>query len=386
MVLKIRSFRSALAAGTSLLIFCCMAVGSHAQTAGANPVVNDNGTVNNASYVSGALPLAPGSIAAIFGANLTDGSSCLPPSCNPTFDNTGRLRTTMSGAQVTVNGTPVPIFYAAPGQLGIQVPTELTGTSATVQVAVAGQTSAAKSFPVGPFSPGLFSVTSDGKGVGAMTHANGTPVDAAHPAIAGETIIVYATGLGQVSPLVATGAVPSQTATTVTTPTVTIDGLPAIVRFSGLSGCCVGLNQINVEVPANVRASDGLSLVLSLGGQASNMVTLAARSSSPAGPITLSSVTASPLNLTGGDSSQGTVTLSASATAATTVSLSSGNTSVLTVPSSVTVAAGSSSAVFTITTRTVTNPIFVTITATANGISQMTTLYLTPDETDPYGY
>src|SRR5258706_400397 len=96
------------------------------------PIVPPNSVVNNASYTLGTNPLAPGSIAAVFGSNLTDGTSCLPPSCNPNFGMDGSLSTVMSGAQVAVNGMPVPIFYASPGQLGIQLPTDLTGSTATV--------------------------------------------------------------------------------------------------------------------------------------------------------------------------------------------------------------------------------------------------------------
>jgi hypothetical protein len=75
----------------------------------SSPQVNAGGVVNNASYNLQSSSVAPGSIAALFGVNLTNGTSCLPPACNPTFSN-GKLGTTMAGAQVTVNGTPVPLF------------------------------------------------------------------------------------------------------------------------------------------------------------------------------------------------------------------------------------------------------------------------------------
>ena len=187
----------------------------------------------------------------------------------------------MAGAQVTINNSlvPVPIFYATPTQLGIQLPTDLTGTSATIQVNVNGQPSATRTISVDAFSPGIFSFSADGRGPGAITHNDpaGTPVSASNPALPGEIIVIYATGLGQVTPAVLTGALASGTVTTVTRATVTIDGLPAEVQFSGLSGCCVGVNQINVVVPSNVRVANDVSVTLSIGGKQSNTVTIATR-------------------------------------------------------------------------------------------------------------
>lgn len=242
----------------------------------ANPVVNTGGVVNAASYTLASSSVAPGSIAAVFGTNLTDGNSCLPSEgCFPAFDTSGRLNTTMIGTRVTLNGTPVPIFYATPQQIGIQIPAELTGASATLQVIVGEQSSAPVSIPIEPFAPGIFSVTQDGKGAGVITHNNGTPVNTGNPAFAGEMLVIYATGLGQATPVVPTGAIPAETTTTLTKPTVTIDGMPAQVQFAGLSGCCVGLNQINVIVPANVHAGANIPVSLNIGGKQSNTATLA---------------------------------------------------------------------------------------------------------------
>ena len=245
------------------------------------PAVNQNGIVNNASFTSGAEPLAPGSIAALFGTNLTDGTSCVAPTCFPGVE-ANRLRTTMAGAQVTINGRAVPIFYAVPTQLGVQIPTDLTGTSATVQVTVSGQASTSRTISLDAFRPGIFTVTQDGKGAGAITHATrtGEPlVTAQDPARPNEVLTIYATGLGQVTPSLEMGVIPGSTGQgpyrTVTTATVTIDGLPATVEFSGMATCCVGLNQVNVRVPSNARSGSAMPLVLTIGGKQSNSVTIA---------------------------------------------------------------------------------------------------------------
>lgn len=240
------------------------------------PSINHNGIVNNASFASGSLPVAPGSIAAIFGSNLTDGSSCLAPTCGPQFNN-GQLNTTLAGAQVTVGGIPAPIFYASPLQLGIQIPLELSGTSAGVQVSVGGQNSSSQNISIAAVVPGVFTTTQDGKGIGAITHVDGSQITNQSPAHPGEVVILYATGFGKVDPPVATGRLPTGPSKTVTPVTVSIDGVAVTPDFAGLSGCCVGENQVNVKIPSGTRSADNIAVVLSIGGAQSNPVTISVR-------------------------------------------------------------------------------------------------------------
>jgi uncharacterized protein (TIGR03437 family) len=239
------------------------------------PQINGGGVVNNASYNLQSSSVAPGSIAAVFGTNLTNGTSCLPPICNPAFGSDGKLNTTMAGAQVSVNGTPVPIFYAAPTQLGIQIPFEAAGALATVSVSVVGQASTPATVTLASVAPGIFTASADGKGAGAITHVDGSAVTTQNPARAGELVILYATGLGQVAPAVATGGLPAGASSTVAPVTLMIGGINVIPDFAGLAGCCVGLNQINVRVPLGVSSGNAVSMVLNIGGQSSNTATIA---------------------------------------------------------------------------------------------------------------
>ena len=237
-----------------------------------NPTVNDGGVVNNASFAPGTTPVAPGSIAALFGSNLNDGSSVLSSSFGPD----GKLLTTLGGASVTINNIPSPLFYSTPGQLGIQIPTELAVlASATIQVTVSGQTSAPRTIFLEASAPGIFTLSQDGRGAAAVLHEDGvTPVTAPSPARPGEIVVLYATGLGTVNPPLATGA-PSTGNRTVTTPTVSIDGIPGEVLFSGAAPGFVGLNQVNVRIPASTRSASNIPVVLSIGGKQSNPVTIA---------------------------------------------------------------------------------------------------------------
>jgi uncharacterized protein (TIGR03437 family) len=117
--------------------------------------------------------------------------------------------------------------------------------------------------------PGIFTI--DGTQA-AATHLDFSLITASHPAAPGETIIVYATGLGAVDPVVATGAAASGTilSNTVTTYTATIAGQDAKVVFSGLGPNFVALGQVDLTVP--IGAPSGLQeLVLTGGGASSNV-------------------------------------------------------------------------------------------------------------------
>jgi len=140
---------------------------------------------------------------------------------------------------------------------------------------VSGRTSAQATLTIGPVSPGTFSFTADGKGPGAITHADGSPVSPQNPARAGEVVVLYATGLGRVTPSVPTGALPTGVSATVVPVTATIDSIPVTPEFAGLTGCCVGLNQVNLRIPASVRSGNDITVALSIGGLTSNTVTIA---------------------------------------------------------------------------------------------------------------
>ncbi|HLG95122.1 MAG TPA: SBBP repeat-containing protein [Bryobacteraceae bacterium] len=241
----------------------------------SGPSVLDGGIVNNASFAVFPSPVAPGSIAAIFGTGLNDGSVVTSSAFGPD----GKLVTTLGGASVTVGGFPAPLFYSLSGQLGIQIPLELAGqTSAQVQVTVNGQSSVTRTVNLRAESPGIFTQSQDGRGTALCVHQDGvtviTPDSRAKP---NEVIICYATGLGAVSPPLATGQ-PSATSQTVALPQVTIDGIPATVIYSGLTAGLVGFNQINIIVPGLARTNAADPMTLKINGVAANDVTL------PVGP------------------------------------------------------------------------------------------------------
>ena len=252
------------------------------------PVINPGGILNAASYNIASQAVAPGSIATIFGSNLSNGTTCFG-SCGPTFDKNGVLIPTLAGVSVTFNGVAAPVLVvASSGQIDVQVPVEMAGTSSAMVVAtVNGQSSAPVSVPIQPTAPGIFTANASGSGQGAIVNNRDAPsgivslsapwfsLPSAHPAQAGDFLQIYATGLGALNPSLATGTAAEGSAQTANTTTVSIGGVAATVTYAGASGCCVGLDQINVVIPSGVFSNPAVPVVVTIGNQSSNTVTIA---------------------------------------------------------------------------------------------------------------
>jgi FG-GAP-like repeat len=128
----------------------------------------------------------------------------------------------------------------------------------------------------------------------------------------------------------------------------------------------------------SVTASTSLAINGAYGGATRSATLTVTPPSAPPPPASLSTLAANPASVTGGASSQGTVTLTSPAPAGGfAVSLSSGNAAA-TVPASVSVAQGATTATFTIATSAVTASTPVTITASAGGITRTATLTVNP--------
>ncbi|MBI4478403.1 MAG: CHRD domain-containing protein [Acidobacteria bacterium] len=237
-----------------------------------DPVVSENGVMNNASLAPGTNPVAPGSVAVVRGKYLNDGSTTAATSFGPD----GKLPTTLAGTQVTLNGIAAPIFYSTFTELAIQIPSELAGqSSANLQVSVAGKPSVSSSVALAAAAPGIFTTNLAGTGAALMLHQDGaTLVTSTNPAQANEVVTLFGTGFGATSSSVATGA-PSAGDRLETTPTATIDGVSATVEFAGRAAGSVGVDRLELRVPTTVHNGSDLGLVVTAGGRQSNTVTTA---------------------------------------------------------------------------------------------------------------
>jgi uncharacterized protein (TIGR03437 family) len=199
-------------------------------TIGASSAIGIGGVAHGASYQQ---LFAPGMLVSVFGTNLATAkqlASTLP------------LPLTMAGASVTVNGVAAPLLYVSPTQLNIQIPYETTTGTALLAVSNNGLV-ATYSFPVSASAPGLFTQNQQGSG----------PIAATSSGSRGQAFALYVTGAGEVSPPIATGAVPAGTQVPVPllAVSVTIGGVAAHLEYVGIPSWSVGTLQVNFTVPSN---------------------------------------------------------------------------------------------------------------------------------------
>ena len=222
--------------------------------------------VNGASFAEG-QPITPGSLVTLKGSNLAKGT--MEASTIP-------LPSMLGTTSVSFNGFAAPLLYVSGGQINAQLPWNVLAygsASGTIDavVTVGGVTSAPFQVVVSPYSPGIFIDFATNRAIaqnedGTLVAPVGAYSSPSHPANVGSVISILCTGLGAVDVPVNNGVGAGATLrNTLVAPAVLIDGIVAKTDFSGLQPQFVGVNQINVIIPAGVPAGD-VSLQLQIGG------------------------------------------------------------------------------------------------------------------------
>ena len=359
----------------------------------ATPAPSTSGAIVRLTTSSPAVGLAPlivvpvGASSMTFGMNVQNAPVTTPVDIVASYDDTALTKTlTIPGSSASLASLTVNVSTLTGGQGGVGTVT-LSGPAPSGHVLVSlSANNPAVSLPPnvlvsagsssGLFSFGAFPVTT-------TTPATITAAFGSSTAIAGITInpgvTVGVTSLTLNPSTVAAGAS--------STGTVTLSGpAPASGAVVQLSGASPATLPSNVTVPAgatsatftvgttSTTSTQQATIYALLNTTWGAVLTVTAGTSAP----TLSSISVSPSSVVGGNTSQGTATLTSPApSGGTVVSLSSSNTSVATVPSSVTIGAGSTSASFTVTTSTVASSTPVTISG-SSGASRTATLTVTP--------
>ena len=244
----------------------------------AQPTVSNGGVLNGASFDKSGVGVTPGSLVSIFGSNLASANA--QASSIPLSVSLGNVSVTFNGVSAPMLGT----FPMASGpnvdQLNVQLPWELTGATVQVVVTNNGTKGPAQNVTLAPVSPGIFSIPPGGGQAIAINSdgslaapAGSIPGVATRPAKIGDSggLMILATGLGPVDSSIADGANSlDKLRHTTTTPTVLIGNVPAQVVFSGLTPQFVGVNQVNVAIPAGTPTGNQVPIQIQMGGQTSS--------------------------------------------------------------------------------------------------------------------
>jgi len=227
------------------------------------------GVANNASTIT---TVAPGAVISIYGTNLSPVFSGL----DGFAAGLTALPQGLNGVSVTIGGVKAPVYFVSAGQINVQVPFGVAAGSQPVVVTTSSGATTAFNVTVAAVAPSIFIV--DAAGTGAVVkNADFSLISASNRAKAGDTIVVYSTGLGQTTPAVDTGVLvvpPSGGFNNTGTVTVTIGGQNAPIVYSIASPGFAGLYQTAVTVPSGLTGSSA-PLILRSGTTSSNTVTLA---------------------------------------------------------------------------------------------------------------
>jgi uncharacterized protein (TIGR03437 family) len=224
------------------------------------PLANYKGVVDNAIFGVGDTvnAVARGDIVDVFGEQFLFANIAFSPGVP--------LATQISGSSVMVNGRAAPLYFSKYDQIAFQVPMETALGTAQVQVLRDGIAGNIISVQVVDRVPRIL----------VITNPDGSLPSTAHPAKAGDTLVIWAIGLGPTNPAVGTN-VPAPgsepLARLIAMPSVEFGvgffgSVSVTPDYAGLSPSSVGLYQVNAAVPQGVSSglvnvtlvfSDGVS-------------------------------------------------------------------------------------------------------------------------------
>jgi uncharacterized protein (TIGR03437 family) len=177
--------------------------------------LNPLGIVNAASFAPATNPVAPQEMVTLFGSNLSATTAQAPALPLPT---------SLGSTRVLVNGIAAPLLAVSPTQVTMLVPSHVS-PDLTAYAAFEVQNNAVPCVPPAPTlcsvtsnlvtmytnytAPGVFSLGGNGTGPAAAEMGSGyTVIGPSNPAQPGNIPLLFATGMGSVTPSLADG-VPS---------------------------------------------------------------------------------------------------------------------------------------------------------------------------------
>jgi uncharacterized protein (TIGR03437 family) len=275
-----------MAIGSSQQVSLIVGIHAPSVTPSSTVWIDPVGITNAANFTPITNSFAPGELVSLYG------NFGVSVKANETLP----IPTTLNEVQVLVNGQPAPVMLVGPNQINILTPYELAGEYfATFQAVVNETKSNAVTVYVGNTAPGIYTLTENGIGLGAILHSNYTEVTDSSPAKPGETVLLFMNGLGTVTPQVGDGAAASTTDLSYCNEFGIFadlnDGVDADastnVQFAGLAPGFAGLYQVNFTLPESGLRDGNVAVVFYTEEAISEMakINIAGFSTEPAAQI-----------------------------------------------------------------------------------------------------
>lgn len=217
------------------------------------PCYSEAGIVNSASSEPG--PLSANALATLYGSDLSFNTRAVAPSDM----QGGRMPVKLGGVVLSVDGESAALYYVSPTQINFAVPYTAVASTVTVRVMREGRAGPAVRVAMADAAPAFFL---RGEWI-CGSHADGTPLAPEAPADAGETVILYATGLGA---LLSDGSQPPSEAPSRASPLVRSAAFraelggrelePKRILYAGAAPGFLGLYQINLTLPEELPETD----------------------------------------------------------------------------------------------------------------------------------
>ncbi|MBL0156357.1 MAG: hypothetical protein IPP47_04560 [Bryobacterales bacterium] len=230
------------------------------------PVISEGGVVTDTAF-GAATAAAPGSWVEILGSNL---ASSTREWTAADFDG-AVAPTVLEGTRVSVGDQPAYLSYVSPNRLKVQLPSSLSAGIQRVTVTTVAGSSAAYELTVNETEPGLQAPSTfrvdDMQFAAALLEDGATWAlpegavegQASRPVRSGETITLYGTGFGAVTPVASAGETVQGENALMRPLEILFGDTAAEVSYAGLAPGKVGIYQFKVVVP---QLSEGGAVAL----------------------------------------------------------------------------------------------------------------------------
>jgi uncharacterized protein (TIGR03437 family) len=239
---------------------------TRAQLASASTATPQVTFVETAVQDPALTTLAPGGLALVAGSNFTKVGTNIDG-----FNAATSYPNTLNGTSATIAGRAAPIVSVAGDRLFLQVPFDTPAGTQPLVVTNSNGSSTAFNVTIAAIAPAIFIYES---GAVAIDSTDFTLIGPGNPARAGDTIIVYATGLGQTTPALQTGEIAGQRLYGVSGLTARIGGQTAqVIQAAAIPGFA-GVYGVAIRVPTGIGTGN-VPILLQSGTQTSNVSSIA---------------------------------------------------------------------------------------------------------------